>query len=104
MLDQPWLVLGRIDPLGHRRVLHHVVAIGLHLVIERHGRTREVTGWRKWSIAVPVLAIVAPVVALAVLFILGLAVTVGAILIIALPLAVILALLFGRYEIRTSSE
>jgi hypothetical protein len=79
----------------------------MKVVVERDGRSREVLGWRRWAIAIPVLAIVAPVGAVAVLLIFGLALTIGAVLMVAVPIALVLVfigLMFGRYEIRSSAD
>jgi uncharacterized membrane protein YoaK (UPF0700 family) len=80
---------------------------GWKVVIERDGRSREVLGRRRWAIAVPVLALVAPVVAVAVLFAFGLVLTISAVLMVAVPVALVLALIglvFGRYEIRKNAD
>jgi hypothetical protein len=79
----------------------------MKVVVERGGRSREVLGWRRWAIAIPVLAIVTPVAAVAVLLLFGLALTIGAVLMVAVPIALVLvfiALMFGRYEIRESAD
>jgi hypothetical protein len=54
-----------------------------------------------------VVAIVAPVLSTAALFAFGLALTVGVILMVALPIALILAWvgwMLGLYEVRTSTD
>jgi hypothetical protein len=79
----------------------------LKVVVDWKGRVREVTGWRKWAITIPVIAVVSPVVAVAVVLLLGVALTVGAMLLIAIPLAVVLAVIafmLGRHEVRTTGE
>ena len=79
----------------------------MKVVFESGGRSREIVGWRRWAIAIPVLAIVAPLAAVAVLLAFGLAVTIGAVLVAAAPIALVLlfiALMFGRYEIRESAS
>ncbi len=65
----------------------------MKVMIDRNGETQEITGWRRWAIVIPVIAVVALVLAAAVVFVLGLTLTVGVVLIVALPAAVILALL-----------
>ena len=65
----------------------------LKVVFEEGGQSREITGWRKWAITIPVLAAVALLGAVAALFVLGLVVTVGAVLLAAVPIALILALI-----------
>jgi len=79
----------------------------LKVVVDWKGRVREVTGWRKWAITLPGIAVVSPVVAVAVVLLLGVALTVGAMLLIAIPLAVVLAVIafmLGRHEVRTTGE
>jgi hypothetical protein len=81
--------------------------VRMKVTIERNGRSREVIGWRRWAIAIPAVAIVAPVLSTAVLFVFGLALTVGVILMVALPIALILAWvgwMLGLYEVRTSTD
>jgi len=69
------------------------------LVVERNGRTTVVTGWRAWLIAaVAMLTGLATLVFLAFIFF-GVAVAVGAVLLIAIPAAIIVAVataLFGK--------
>ena len=79
----------------------------LKVVVDWKGRVREVTGWRKWAITIPVIAVVSPAVAVVVVLLLGVALTVGAMLLIAIPLAVVLAVIafmLGRHEVRTTGE
>jgi hypothetical protein len=79
----------------------------MKVVIERQGRRRELLGWRKWAIAVPGIAIAALLIAVAAVLLLGLALTVGVILMVAVPAALILAgiaLMFGNFRRRTSVE
>lgn len=79
----------------------------MKVVVERDGREREVVGWRKWAVAIPVLAIVALLVAVVALLLFGLALTIGAVLLIAVPLVLVLLLIglaFGRYAMRTSAK
>jgi hypothetical protein len=63
----------------------------MKFIVKRNGK--EVTGWRKWVVMVGVILVGALVVAVALVFILGLALTAGAILVIAIPVALILALI-----------
>ena len=79
----------------------------LKVVVDWRGRTREVTGWRKWAITIPVIAVVSPVVAVGLVLLLGVALTVAAILMIAVPVALVLALIafmLVRYEVRTTGD
>lgn len=63
----------------------------MKFIVKRNGK--EVTGWRKWAVMVGVILVGALVVAVALIFILGLALTAGAILVIAIPVALVLALI-----------
>lgn len=65
----------------------------MKVVVERDGQRQEITGWRGWAIAIPVILVAAIVIAAAIVFVLGLTLTVGAVVIIAVPAAVILALI-----------
>jgi hypothetical protein len=69
------------------------------IVIEKNGQRTVVTGWRAWLLAIGVtLSAVALLGALAFVF-LGMALTVGAVMLVVLPLAIIAAIagsLFGR--------
>jgi hypothetical protein len=79
----------------------------MKVFVERGGRRRELLGWRRWAIAIPVLAVAAPLGAVAVLLAFGLVVTIGAVLMVAAPIALVLlfiVLMFGRYEIRESAD
>ena len=69
------------------------------LVVEKNGRAVVVSGWRAWLLALGVvLGAVALLAFLAFVF-LGLALTVGAVLLVVLPVAIgfaIIGSLFGR--------
>jgi putative autotransporter adhesin-like protein len=68
----------------------------LKVVYERAGRREDVTGWQKWAIAIPAIAVavLAIVVALlVVVIVLGVARTAGVIVLIAVPVLIALALL-----------
>lgn len=69
------------------------------LVVERNGQTTVVTGWRAWLLTIgAIIGAAAAFVFLAFIF-LGMALTIGAVLLIALPVAIALALigsLLGR--------
>jgi len=61
------------------------------LIVERNGRSTVVTGWRAMPLAAgAMLSGLAALVFLAFLF-LGIALTVGAVLLIAVPVAIVLA-------------
>lgn len=79
----------------------------LKVVVDWKGRARELTGWRKWAITIPVIAVVSLIAGLAVVLLLGVALTAVAILMIAVPVALVLALIafmLGRYEVRTTDD
>jgi len=63
------------------------------IVIDRHGQTTELKGWRRWLAAGAgyLVAVLVAMVGLALL--LGLAVTFAMVLMVAVPLAVVLALI-----------
>jgi hypothetical protein len=68
------------------------------IVVTRNGNTTVVTGWRAWLVGVVVF-----VAAMALLFviafvILGMAITVGAVLLIVVPVAVGVALLASLFR------
>ncbi len=80
---------------------------GLKVVIEEDGQSREISGWRKWAIAIPVLAAVALLGGVMALFVLGIVVTVGAVLLAVVPIALILALIaymFVRSQVRRAAD
>jgi uncharacterized membrane protein YhaH (DUF805 family) len=88
-------------------VVRHHRRCDMKVLIERHGRRREVSGWRKWAIAVPGIAIAALLLAVAVVLALGLALTIGVILMVTVPAALILAwiaFMFGGFRMRTTFE
>lgn len=76
----------------------------LRVVIERNGQSREVSGWRKWALAIPVIVFAALAFAVAVVFMLGLTLTIAAILIVAVPTALILALIARSLVQREASS
>jgi hypothetical protein len=65
------------------------------LVIQRNGQTTVITGWRAWLIGA--LAVVAGTLIMAVLAfaVLGIAITAGAVLLIALPVVIGVCLLMS---------
>jgi hypothetical protein len=61
------------------------------LVVDRNGRTTVVSGWKMWLLALGVvLSAVAAFVFLAFIF-LGMAITIGAVLLVAVPVALAFA-------------
>jgi hypothetical protein len=63
------------------------------LVIQRNGRTTVVTGWRAWLLAGPILVGLTLLLAVIAFAVLGLAITVSAVLLIVLPIAIGVAIL-----------
>ncbi len=63
----------------------------MKLVVKRNGR--QVTGWRKWAIVGAAILVSGLVIAVAVVLVLGLALTAATILTIAIPAALVLALI-----------
>ncbi|CAN1723750.1 conserved protein of unknown function [Hyphomicrobium sp. 1Nfss2.1] len=73
------------------------------LVVERNGRTTVVTGWRAWLLAAgAMLSGLLTLVFLAFLFF-GVAVAVGALLLIAIPAAIIVAVVTALFSKRGQS-
>lgn len=73
------------------------------LVVERNGRTTVVTGWRAWLMAaVAMLTGLATLVFLAFIFF-GVAIAVGAVLLIAIPAAIIVAVVTALFSKRGQS-
>ena len=70
-----------------------IVGQVMKVVIEKDGECREVFGWRKWAIAIPAILVAAIVLALVTVIVLGFAVTLGAVLLFAIPAALVLAAL-----------
>jgi hypothetical protein len=70
------------------------------IVITRNGKTTVLTGWREWLARAIVFVAVILLLAILVFVMLGLAVTIGAIAMIVIPAALIVALLgslFARH-------
>ncbi len=63
------------------------------LVIQRNGRTTVVTGWRAWLLAALIFAALTLLMAVAAFVVLGMAVTLGAVLMIVVPVAIGVAIL-----------
>ena len=69
------------------------------LVVENNGRTTVVSGWRAWLMALGVVLGVVAVVGFLGFIFLSVALTIGAVLLIAVPVAIgfaIVGALFGR--------
>ncbi|WP_171988019.1 hypothetical protein [Hyphomicrobium sp. NDB2Meth4] len=73
------------------------------LVVERNGRATVVTGWRAWLLAVAaLLSGLVTLIFLALLFF-GVAVAVGAVLLIVVPAAIIVAIVTALFSKRGQS-
>jgi hypothetical protein len=70
------------------------------IVITRNGRTTVITGWREWLVRAFVFVAAMLVLAVLVFVMLGLAVTLGAIAMIVIPAAIIVALLGSMFSRR----
>jgi hypothetical protein len=70
------------------------------IVITRNGRTTVITGWREWLVRAVVFVAAMLVLAVLVFVMLGLAVTLGAIAMIVIPAAIIVALLGSMFSRR----
>jgi hypothetical protein len=62
-------------------------------VITRNGRTTVLTGWRAWLVGAALCVAAALVLVLVAFFVLGLTITIAALLLFVVPLAVLIALL-----------
>ena len=62
-------------------------------VIQRNGQTTVITGWRAWLIGAAAFLLATLLMALVAFVLLGVAITVGAVLMIVVPVAIGLALL-----------
>lgn len=65
----------------------------MRVVMERDGQRQEITGWRRWVIAFFAILVAAIVATAVIVLLLGLTLTVGVVLLIAIPAALILALI-----------
>lgn len=69
------------------------------LIIEKNGKETRVSGWRAWLLAFGVVLGVAATLGLLTFLLVGLALTIGAVLLVVVPITIamaILASLFGR--------
>ncbi len=69
------------------------------LVVEKNGQTTIVSGWRAWILAFGVVLGVVAVIALMSFVFLGIALTIGAVLLVAVPIVIGFAIVgsfFGR--------
>lgn len=63
------------------------------IVIDRHGQTTELKGWRRWLAAGAGYLVVALVALVGLALLLGLAMTFAMVMMVAVPLAIVLALI-----------
>jgi hypothetical protein len=70
------------------------------LVIQRHGRTIVITGWRAWLLAALTFVGLTLLFAVIAFLVVGVVVTVGAILLIVLPVAIGVAILASLFQPR----
>jgi hypothetical protein len=63
------------------------------IVIDRHGQTTELKGWRRWLAASAGYLIVALVALVGLALFIGLAMTFAMVMMVAVPLAIVLALI-----------
>ena len=68
------------------------------IVVTRNGRTTVVTGWRAWLVGVVVFLAAMALLLVIAFVILGMAITVGAVLLIVVPVAVGVALLASLFR------
>lgn len=70
------------------------------LVIQRNGRTTVITGWRAWLLGAVILVAMTFLMAVIAFVVLGVAITAGAVLLIALPVAIGIAILASLFQPR----
>jgi hypothetical protein len=70
------------------------------LVIQRNGQTTVITGWRAWLLAGLIFVGLTLVLALLAFVVLGFAITVSAVLLIVLPVAIGVAILASLFQPR----
>ena len=68
------------------------------IVIQRNGKTTVVTGWRAWLLGAVAFAVTMVVLWLVFFVLLGVAITVGAVLLIAVPVVVGVALIASIFR------
>jgi hypothetical protein len=71
------------------------------LVIQRNGRTTVITGWRAWLLAAALFVGLTLLFALIAFLVLGIAITLGAVLLIVVPVAVGVAILASLFQPRS---
>jgi hypothetical protein len=70
------------------------------IVIRRNGETTVLTGWREWLVEIIVFSSAILLFAIIAFLMLGLAVTIGAIALVVIPAAIIVALLGSMFGTR----
>jgi hypothetical protein len=68
------------------------------IVIERNGKTTVITGWQAWLLGAAAFAVTTVVLAFVFFVLLGVAITVGAVLLIVVPVVVGIALLASLFQ------
>ena len=68
------------------------------IVVTRNGRTTVLTGWRAWLVGAVAFVVSFLLLAVVTFFVLGIAITVGAFLLILVPLAIGFALLASVFS------
>ena len=74
------------------------------IVITRNGRTTVLTGWRAWLAGAAIWAVTAILFAFVAFVLLGIAITVWAVLFIAVPVAVGVAILASLFRSPNAGE
>jgi hypothetical protein len=70
------------------------------IVIVRNGQRIVIDGWRAWVIAIPVLLLIAAFAVVLLGLVLGIALSVASFLLFAIPVALVLGLLFQAFQPR----
>ena len=68
------------------------------IVLEKNGRAIVITGWRAWLVAAALMVGVSLLMALIVFVFLGVAITIGAMLLIILPVVVGIAIIVSALQ------
>lgn len=68
------------------------------IVIERNGKSTVITGWRAWLIGAAVFVGVSALLAFFAFVLLGVAITVGAVLLIVVPVVIGIAILASLFR------
>lgn len=66
----------------------------MKLEIENSGQRREITGWRKWAVGIPLIVVATLIAAAVVLFAFGVTLTLGVILAVTTPVAMAVVFLW----------